>query len=259
MSSEHDNWDRHWQDYAESAETNPAQKWRRQIILSLLRLDRFADGVRLLDIGSGQGDFAAYVHARFANAEILGLELSESGVRMAARKVPSARFVQCDLLAGRVPSDGDRNWATHAVCSEVLEHVDEPRRLLENARAYMAPGCALIVTVPGGPMSAFDKHIGHRKHYRPEELRQLLRDAGYEVQVAAGAGFPFFNLYRCVVILRGEKLVQDVSAAQGRPASLAARAAMATFNPLFRLNFNSGRAGWQILASARVPDASSEK
>jgi 2-polyprenyl-3-methyl-5-hydroxy-6-metoxy-1,4-benzoquinol methylase len=36
------------------------------------------------------------------------------------------------------------------VCSEVLEHVDRPRELLANAAAYLAPGCRLVVTVPGG-------------------------------------------------------------------------------------------------------------
>jgi len=41
----------------------------------------------------------------------------------------------------------------------------------------MAPGCRVIITVPGGPMTLFDKHIGHRKHYSSQELRLLLRAA----------------------------------------------------------------------------------
>src|SRR5205814_933825 len=31
-----DDWDRHWDDYASSAERNPAQRFRRKLILSLL-------------------------------------------------------------------------------------------------------------------------------------------------------------------------------------------------------------------------------
>ncbi len=31
-----DDWDRHWRDYADTAEQNPAQNYRREIILSLL-------------------------------------------------------------------------------------------------------------------------------------------------------------------------------------------------------------------------------
>jgi glycosyltransferase involved in cell wall biosynthesis len=45
--------------------------------------------------------------------------------------------------------------------------VDEPARLLRNARTFLAPGCHLVVTVPGGPRSASDLRIGHRRHYDP--------------------------------------------------------------------------------------------
>src|SRR5438445_2155740 len=122
----------------------------------------------------------------------------------------------------REPESPLRGWATHAVCSEVLEHLEQPADLLRNARAYLAPGCRVIVTVPGGPMSAFDRHIGHRKHYHPEDLRQVLECAGFRIERVSGAGYPFFNLYRRVVIARGSRLIGDVS---GRP-SWTARAAM---------------------------------
>src|SRR5437773_1070670 len=79
------------------------------------------------------------------------------------------------------------NWATHAVCSEVIEHVDDPRRLLSSARAYMSPGCKLVLTAPGGPMSAFDRHIGHRRHWDPRDIKTLLLDAGFLPEHVTGA------------------------------------------------------------------------
>jgi trans-aconitate methyltransferase len=69
---------------------------------------------------------AAAVRARFPSAQLLGLELSQSGVEISRQKVPEARFVQRNLLEKvEVPED-QRGWATHAVCSEVIEHVDDP-------------------------------------------------------------------------------------------------------------------------------------
>ena len=70
-----------------------------------------------------------------------------------------------------------------------------------------------------------------------------------------GAGFPFFNLYRRVVILRGEKLIEDVSVSRDRPASLPARLAMGVFSVLFHLNLDSSRWGWQMIGQASVPKA----
>jgi SAM-dependent methyltransferase len=245
-----DDWDRHWDDYASSAERNPAQRFRRKLILSMLRDAGNSASVvpeRVLDIGSGQGDFAAEMAETFPGAKLLGLELSASGVEAARRKVPGAEFVQWDLLADHRPPAHLLNWASHAVCAEVLEHLDEPERLLANASAWLEPACRLIVTVPGGPMSQFDRHIGHRKHYRPDELRALLERVGFDVESAHGAGFPFFNLYRRVVIARGSKLIRDVAS---KP-SIAARIAMRGFDQLFRWNLTT--CGWQTVAVAIKP------
>jgi SAM-dependent methyltransferase len=242
--AERDDWNRHWDDYASSAESNPAQRFRRQLILSWLALHQAAPTPRVLDIGSGQGDFAVDVLAACPGAQVLGLELSASGVAIATRKAPAAQFLQCDLTQPNEPPQSHRRWATFAVCSEVLEHLDDPELLLVNAQAWMAPNCRLIVTVPGGPMSAFDRHIGHRRHYGPEELRCLLERAGFRVERASGAGYPFFDLYRRVVIARGRRLIDDVS----RGPSPAARIAMRVFDELFRLNLRSR--GWQTFAIA---------
>ena len=239
-----DDWNRHWDDYASSAESNPAQRFRRQLILGSLALHEDASTPRVLDIGSGQGDFAVDVLAACPGAQVLGLELSASGVAFAARKAPAARFLQCDLTQPQEPPQSHRRWATYAVCAEVLEHLDDPQRLLMNAQAWMAPKCKLIVTVPGGPMSAFDRHIGHRKHYAPEELRCLLERAGFRVERASGAGYPFFDLYRRVVIARGSRLIDDVS----RGPSPAARIVMRVFDALFHMNSRSR--GWQTFAIA---------
>lgn len=253
MEKIRDDWDAHWTEYADSAEKNPSQKYRRQLCFSLLDLARAKGPVRLLDIGSGQGDFASETRMRHPEVEILGLELSQSGVDIASSKVPGAAFVRRNLMEAGQPDAAHRRWATHAVCSEVLEHVDDPRRVLTNARDYMSPGCRLIVTVPGGPMSAFEKHIGHRQHFTPEKVRALLESSGFEAERATGAGFPFFNLYKCAGCLRGKRLIEDVRRGKnGEPASRTALLAMAAFDVLFHFNIPSSPWGWQMVARAAL-------
>jgi SAM-dependent methyltransferase len=221
----------------------------------MLAADNHPRRMRILDIGSGTGHLAADIHRAFPSSEVLGLDISEAAVEYAARKVPAATFVQRDLVHGSGADPDHRGWATHAVCSEVLEHVEDPARLLSNARAYLGAGCRLVVTVPGGPMSAFDRHIGHRQHFTPEALQTLLEQTGFEVERAERAGFPFFNLYRLTVLLRGRRLVNDI--ANGEDGSRAARAVMKLFGVLFRLNIASSPWGWQVLATARFPGPTS--
>lgn len=246
-----DDWDDHWDRYEASARENPAQAYRRRVVFRLLE----AEGPprHLLDIGSGQGDLLHEAARRWPGAALAGVELSESGVRISRAKVPAATFVQRDLLEPTEPDPALRGWASHATCSEVLEHVEHPAALLRAAASFMAPGCRLVITVPGGPMSEFDRHIGHRTHYTPDTVREVIEQAGLGVERVMSAGFPFFNAYRRMVIMRGARLIDDVDGSEDAELPRSARIAMRGFDAAFRFNRDDTRWGTQMLAVARVP------
>jgi SAM-dependent methyltransferase len=248
--AEQDNWDDHWAHYAAAASRNPAQRMRHDIIVKLLGQDS-GPGRRVLDIGSGQGDLLVKLHQTQPGAELLGFELSASGVELSRRKLPAAKFVVADLFQPPAELSAYAGWGTAAVCSEVLEHVDSPVDFLKAARAYLADQARLIVTVPGGPMSAFDRHIGHRQHFTRQSISRCLEEAGFAVERVYLSGFPFFNLYRCVVIARGESLADDVTAGERGFTARLADGVMAVFRLLFRLNLPNSPFGWQVVAIAR--------
>jgi SAM-dependent methyltransferase len=250
-----DDWNRHWSAFADATTLNPAQAYRRMLVFRALNLNDAHGPVRLLEVGSGQGDLSREIKDRHPEVELVGLDLSHTGVEIARSKVPSGTFFQQDLTRPLALPDRYHGWATHAVCSEVLEHLDDPRVALNNIRACLAPGGRLVITVPSGPMSAFDRHIGHRAHFSPERLEQVLRDTGLGVESLYGAGFPFFNLYRLTVIARGKKLIDDADVERQLPVT--ARAAMRVFGWLFRWNKVETRLGWQLVATAVEPSVPS--
>jgi SAM-dependent methyltransferase len=133
----------------------------------------------------------------------------------------------------------------------VLEHVDDPLAFLKRVRTYLAPGGRLIITVPGGPMSAFDRHIGHRQHFDRQKIRSLLEKAAYSVERTYLAGFPFFNLYRLLVIARGRRLAKDVETKSAGMSPSLARFVMKVFRILFHANLLDSPFGWQVVATAR--------
>jgi len=244
-----DNWDAHWSDYSDAVGCNPAQKYRHRLMLDILGERCVHSGLKLLDIGSGQGDFARLAAAQWPGASILGFEMSEVGVQISRKKVPSATFLPVDIFAPTPEAATLHEWATCATCSEVLEHVDDPVTFVKAASAYLKPGAPLIVTVPGGPMSVFDKHIGHRTHFTRESITRVLMEAGLQVQATYLSGFPFFNLYRGVVIARGSALIDDVRGGEPPVGSLA-HTVMTFFDRLFRFNLRNTTAGWQVVAVA---------
>lgn len=253
MTTDRDDWDQHWSAYAESNAWNPAQQWRMDIVLSRL----LATPMRpecLVDLGCGQGEFlrALADDPAWRNTALLGLEGSAVGARMATAYVPSADVRHCDLVSGEgLPAEWDGR-ASHAVCSEVLEHVDNPFEVLRNALRILSPGGTLVVTVPGGPRSAYDRHIGHREHFTPQYLSGLLRGAGFSVQESAGVGWPFFNAYRLGIVLYGRRLIDDAPGMEAGSGT-AGRVAR-VIGALLRRSTTRGRHGWQVVAVATRPE-----
>jgi SAM-dependent methyltransferase len=244
-----DDWERHWTRYAGWATLNPAQGLRHGAILDVLKNERLPIA-RLLDIGSGQGDFLARACAAHVADAYAGFELSAAGVNASHSKVPQAEFVELDIFAPSADANRFQGWATAAVCSDVIEHVDDPVVFLSSLRKYLGDKATLVLTVPGGPMSPFDRHIGHRRHFSRASVRQVLEEAGFAVSAVRLAGFPFFNLYRLMVIARGRQLIRDVEAPSTAPAKGVARLAMQAFALLFNFTLNDSPLGWQVVAIA---------
>src|SRR4051812_13283518 len=92
-----DDWDAHWDHYAESAAENPAQRMRHDIITRVLCKDAKSE-MRVFDLGSGQGDLVLKLQPVLPNARFVGAELSESGVAISQRKMPGATFLVADLF-----------------------------------------------------------------------------------------------------------------------------------------------------------------
>ena len=254
--TDQDDWDDHWDKYGEAAKGNPANDYRHAMVLKLL--GAAAQGAVVLDIGCGQGQFAVDLQATNPQAAVFGVEYSAEGVKPGpaarrARRASAAKFYERNLLEP-VARDPEQPPATHAVCSEVLEHVDDPVTLMRNAATLLAPGAKVVVTVPGGPRSAFDKHIGHWRHFTAPLLHQVLTEAGFDVDRVLRTGFPFFNLYKLAVIARGEKLVDDMEhrAPGAQPSGLEKAVTNSSAAPS-RSTATTARLGWQLAAVAHVP------
>jgi SAM-dependent methyltransferase len=252
-----DDWDDHWARYDAAARLNPAQAFRRELVIGALELGQHPGPARLLELGSGQGDLALELLARYPTLELLGLDRSAKGILLAEERTSRfgddrAAFLVRELGKALELPPRYGGWASHAVCAELLEHVDDPAQVLGQLGPWLAPGARLVVTVPGGPRSAFDRRIGHRRHFARRELRALLEQAGFEVERVVGAGFPAFNLYRLAVIAAGERLVSGA----GEPsfaASPLVRATAALLRGALSLSLQQGRLGWQRVAVARWP------
>lgn len=103
--------------------------------------------VRILDIGCGTGVNVAIPLAN-SGYSVVGLDLDLASVQRA--RLLARGFRNVHFVCGSTD-----NLRTHqsfhvAICSEVLEHLEEPAGLLRQAAAVLNEGGLFLVTVPNG-------------------------------------------------------------------------------------------------------------
>ena len=105
-----------------------------------------ADGLRILEVGSGGG----HVLRMFPRSRLTALDVSERFLDNARRNLSGydAAFVlgEVDKL-----DLGDGSF-DRVICTEVLEHTQEPEAILGAIARLLAPGVRAVVTVPNDPL-----------------------------------------------------------------------------------------------------------
>jgi ubiquinone/menaquinone biosynthesis C-methylase UbiE len=158
---------------------------------------RPGDEPRILDIGCGEGYFAAAL-AR-AGAEVVAVDVAEEPLRRARARHPSldVRLVQPEAPLPFEDASFDVVWA-----GETIEHVADTSQWLSQVRRVLRSGGLLLLSTPDhGPLwrmwlalrrKAFEAHFDprsdHLRFYTRGVLEELLADFGFEDVVVAGAG-----------------------------------------------------------------------
>jgi 2-polyprenyl-3-methyl-5-hydroxy-6-metoxy-1,4-benzoquinol methylase len=161
------------------------------IRMSFLR-EHVAAGERVLDVGCGEGRFAAE----------LALQGAEEPLRRARELHPQLelRVVDGEGAWDLPDASFDVVWA-----GEVIEHVGDTAAWLSEARRVLRSGGRLLLSTPAHgrlamlrlalSRTAFAEHFDprgeHLRFYSRETLRELLEDFRFqEVEVRAAAGSP---------------------------------------------------------------------
>ena len=152
-------------------------------------LDHVEPGDLVLDVGCGEGAFAATIAA--AGATPVCVEVADEPLRRLRARFPDLGDVRRAVAGEELPV-GDREvdavWA-----GEVIEHVVDVGAFATELRRVLKPGGPLVLTTPDHPRRllaqfaadphAFDEHFhpyaDHLRFFTTRTLRAVLDDAGF--------------------------------------------------------------------------------
>ena len=163
-------------------------------------LEHVRAGERVLDVGCGEGRFAAEL-ARIG-ARPVAIDVAAEPLRRARKRHPELDLRQVELAGAWPLADAsfDAVWA-----GEVLEHVADTAGWLSEVRRVLRSGAVLLLSTPDhgrlrmlywalAPRAFeahFDPRADHLRFYTRRTLTELLEDFGFQdVRVRAAGGPP---------------------------------------------------------------------
>jgi SAM-dependent methyltransferase len=169
----------HWQDIAHGG----AEDDFRAAALEALLADRLDPARPVLDVGCGAAGLVVALQRR--GFDCRGFDDAEEMLALGRERLTAAGL-DPGLIEQRPLADAAQALAgsvVQAVCSDVIEHIEDDRAAVAHLRTLLSPGGRLVLTVPAMPSlyGPKDVRLGHHRRYTRDALRALFTDDAWEV------------------------------------------------------------------------------
>jgi glycosyltransferase involved in cell wall biosynthesis/2-polyprenyl-3-methyl-5-hydroxy-6-metoxy-1,4-benzoquinol methylase len=150
--------------------------------------------IRILDFGCAHGHYSYNLAKRFANAEVVGLDIAAVNIQAAKEiakgkyaeqgfaALSNLRYSKCSMEGGEIkPVEQIPLKYDYIVVGEILEHLIAPEKYLTELSKWLAPDGIFIATTPYGPW----EHINYEQehpwrahlwHFEKEEIYAMYSD-----------------------------------------------------------------------------------
>lgn len=163
-------------------DSNPLVKIvNKQFFGSIYRLVELSGASKVLDCGCGEGLVIESLKKRMPQGKYYGFDIDSDSVSLAKELNPKAEIKMGNIYKVPFPD----SFAPVAICTEVLEHLEEPDKALKELKRVSSK--YVVVSVPYEPifrisnmlrlkyMGRFGNTPGHINNWTPFAFKELLK------------------------------------------------------------------------------------
>ncbi|CAN5132424.1 hypothetical protein BH09PAT2_BH09PAT2_04620 [soil metagenome] len=130
--------------------------------------------IRLIDIGAGNGLFLKFFKNH--SIKVSAIELEHENVEN-MKKDPHLDDV--DIRQGNITNISGNEEYDVVISSDVIEHIQDDQKAMQQLWTFVAPGGMLIITVPAHSMLYGKRDVawGHFRRYDKDSLKEKIANA----------------------------------------------------------------------------------
>lgn len=145
---------------------------------------------KILDVGCSSGWFLSKIAKRFPSARFYGIDVYDKALNYGEKIYPNIRFFKAD--AHKIPFKKD--FFDLIVCTEVLEHLENPKKAILEIKRVLKKGSHAIIELDSGSLlfritwfvwTRFLKgrvwNDAHLHVFNLKKLDGLLKSCGFQV------------------------------------------------------------------------------
>lgn len=146
---------------------------------------------KILDIGCGVGSISFFLSTNYPNSSVTGLDISKKAIDACLEYKKLIKSKNTSFSRLKV-----ENYTNHKqkfdiiIASEVIEHLVDDKKFIENCSKLLDKNGALLITTPSknaplfklGLLKSFDRRVGHIRRYEMAELKKIINLAGFKIK-----------------------------------------------------------------------------
>jgi SAM-dependent methyltransferase len=167
----------------------------------------------ILEIGCSSGFMLRDISQALPHAVVVGADVVKAPLYKLAEQMPQTPLLRFDLLQCPLPAAS----FDAIVLLNVLEHIEDDVRALQQVFRLLKPGGVAIIEVPAGPQlyDAYDKALMHFRRYGMAELVEKLDGTGFGVRRKSHLGCLVYPAFAHVKRRNQKSPTSNTQALQG--------------------------------------------